>query len=51
MLKNILNLEGCQELSANEQKVIIANDMKDAVSLQCDAWITEEDCSAYFSGE
>jgi hypothetical protein len=26
MLKNILNLEGAQELSANEQKIIIGGD-------------------------
>lgn len=46
MLKNILNLEGTQELTANEQKMIIANNVKEA-SPRCDAWINEEDCTPY----
>ncbi|MBF4464565.1 hypothetical protein [Flavobacterium sp. LC2016-12] len=46
MLKNILNLEGTQELTANEQKMIIANNVKEA-SPRCEAWINEEDCTSY----
>jgi len=46
MLKNILNLEGTQELTANEQKMIIANNVKE-VSPRCEAWISEEDCTSY----
>lgn len=45
MLKNILNLEGTQELTANEQKTIIASNVKEA-SPRCEAWINDEDCAA-----
>lgn len=45
MLKNILNLEGTQELTANEQKMIIASNVKEA-SPRCEAWINDEDCAA-----
>jgi len=51
MLKNILNLEGTQELTASEQKKIIASNVKEPSS-RCDAWnnatITYEDCIEYF---
>ncbi|MDR7369550.1 hypothetical protein [Flavobacterium aquidurense] len=51
MLKNILNLEGTQELTANEQKKIIASNVKERSS-RCDTWnetlITYEDCTPYF---
>jgi len=46
MLKNILNLEGTQELTVNEQKMIIANNVKET-SPRCDAWTNDEDCVSY----
>lgn len=47
MLKNILNIEGTQELSANEQKMIISSNVKVAPS-QCETWVNNEDCESYF---
>jgi hypothetical protein len=47
MLKNILNLEGTQELTVNEQKMIIASNVKETAS-RCDTWYSEEDCTSYF---
>ena len=46
MLKNILNLEGSQELSAHEQKMIIVSNVKETSS-RCDAWKNEEDCTPF----
>ncbi|WP_291151215.1 hypothetical protein [Flavobacterium sp. UBA7680] len=50
MLKNILNLEGTQEISASEQKTIIDIFSKE-VSSKCDAnsIIAYDDCTDYFS--
>ena len=45
MLKNILNLEGTQELTANEQKMIIASNVTETSS-RCEAWNNDEDCAA-----
>jgi hypothetical protein len=45
MLKNILNLEETQELTANEQKMIIASNLKETAS-RCDTWVNNEDCEA-----
>ncbi|WP_029271614.1 hypothetical protein [Flavobacterium sp. KJJ] len=52
MLKNILNLEGSQEITASEQKTIVGSYVKETTS-RCDAWnyvsiISYEDCSDYF---
>ncbi|SDZ61500.1 hypothetical protein SAMN05444397_110124 [Flavobacterium aquidurense] len=47
MLKSILNLEGSQELTVNEQKMIIASNVKETSS-RCEAWKNEEDCTPYF---
>lgn len=47
MLKNILTLEGSQELTANEQKMIIASNVKETSS-RCETWNNEEDCTSYF---
>lgn len=46
MLKNILNLEGSQELTASEQKMIIASNVKETSS-RCDTWNNNEDCPSY----
>lgn len=46
MLKNILNLEGTHELTANEQKMIIASNVKE-IAPRCDAWTNDEDCMSY----
>ncbi|MFH6962389.1 hypothetical protein ACHRVK_06905 [Flavobacterium plurextorum] len=53
MLKNILNLEGSQEITASEQKTIIGTNVKEATS-KCDTWysrsgLTFEDCAEYYS--
>lgn len=55
MLKNILNLEGSQELSASEQKLILGNYAKETAS-KCNAWdyasaMSYEDCTDYFTLE
>ncbi|KAF2507706.1 hypothetical protein EYY60_17285 [Flavobacterium zhairuonense] len=55
MLKNILNLEGTQEITANEQKLILGNYAKENVS-KCNAWdyvssMSYEDCTDYFALE
>ncbi len=55
MLKNILNLEGAQEVSASEQKLIMGNYVKETVS-RCNAWdyvssMSYEDCTDYFALE
>lgn len=50
MLKNILNLEGTQEISVSEQKTIIGAVGNEVVS-KCDAnsIIAYDDCTDYFS--
>ncbi|CAC9973839.1 MULTISPECIES: hypothetical protein [Flavobacterium] len=50
MLKNILNLEGTQEISASEQKTIIDIFSKE-ISSKCDAnsIIVYDDCTEFFS--
>ncbi|SHF95954.1 hypothetical protein [Flavobacterium defluvii] len=49
MLKNILNLEGTQEISVSEQKTIIGIISIELAS-KCDAnSIIVEDCTDYFS--
>ncbi|SMO55961.1 hypothetical protein SAMN06265349_102320 [Flavobacterium resistens] len=55
MLKNILNLEGTQEITANEQKLIMGNYAKETAS-RCNAWdyvsaMSYEDCTDYFALE
>ncbi|WP_035646115.1 MULTISPECIES: hypothetical protein [unclassified Flavobacterium] len=55
MLKNILNLEGTQEITASEQKLILGNYAKENVS-KCNAWdyvsaMSYEDCTDYFALE
>ena len=55
MLKNILNLEGTQEISASEQKLIMGNYAKESTS-KCNAWdyvsaMSYEDCKDYFALE
>lgn len=55
MLKNILNLEGTQEITATEQKLILGNYAKEVAS-KCNAWdyvsaMSYEDCTDYFALE
>ncbi|MEN2414287.1 hypothetical protein [Flavobacterium mesophilum] len=55
MLKNILNLEGTQEITASEQKLIMGNYAKETAS-KCNAWdyvsaMSYEDCTDYFALE
>jgi hypothetical protein len=49
MLKNILNLEGSQEISASEQKTILSSNVKEITS-KCDSWnsMIYEDCTEYY---
>ncbi len=53
MLKNILDLEGTQEITASEQKKIIGINVMETV-LKCDsssymASLVNEDCADYYS--
>lgn len=51
MLKNILNLEGTQEITPSEQKTIVGINAKETAS-KCDAWhsiIAHEDCVEYYA--
>lgn len=49
MLKNILNLEGSQEISASEQKMIVGANIKE-ITAKCDSWnsMIYEDCAEYY---
>lgn len=50
MIKNILNLEGSQEITTTEQKMIVGSYAKETAS-RCDTWddviIADEDCTDY----
>ncbi|CAM4424854.1 hypothetical protein [Flavobacterium terrigena] len=53
MLKNILKLDGAQQLSKNEQKEIsggITKQCLDAYSNGCDRTITAVDCFSLYEG-
>lgn len=52
MIKNILNLEGSQEITASEQKTIVGSYAKETAS-KCDTWeyVASEDCTDYFMFE
>lgn len=49
MLKNILSLEGSQEISASEQKTILGTNVNEITS-KCDSWnsMIYEDCTEYY---
>ncbi|MCD9573671.1 hypothetical protein [Flavobacterium soyae] len=51
MLKNILNLEGTQEISASEQKTIVGIIAGKETVSKCDAnsIISYDDCTDFFS--
>lgn len=49
MLKNILSLEGSQEISASEQKTILSANVNE-ITAKCDSWnsMIYEDCAEYY---